>query len=232
MQKKSILVFLVAAIMLVLNPTGLWAQLDVAVSGYGAFNQSSSGNGVAQTPANQAGALIEVRRIVHAWLGYEGMYSFNRANQSYATSNSVVCGVCAATVSDTVVPANAHQIGGAWVASLKVANFRPFALAGAGVLLNEPANGQATTTTLITLCGTSPTCTVGARTTSTAATGSSTKAVFIYGAGVDWTLFPHLGLRFQYRGNLYKAPELVSAFSSTNRFVQTAEPMIGAFFKF
>ena len=54
---------------------------------------------------------------------------------------------------------------------------------------------------------------------------------FVYGAGLDWTLLPHLGLRLQYRGNLYKASDLTSAFSSTNAFTHTAEPVIGIYFR-
>jgi len=105
------------------------------------------------------------------------------------------------------VSANAHEFTGDWVVSVKVANLRPFALAGLGVLLNEPSGTQADTT-------------------------SSTKAVYVYGAGLDWGLIPHLGLRLQYRGNLYKAPDLTRLYTSTNAFTHTAEPMIGAYFRF
>jgi opacity protein-like surface antigen len=63
-------------------------------------------------------------------------------------------------------------------------------------------------------------------------TQSETKASFIYGAGVDWTVLPHLGLRFQYRGRVSKAPDLTTAFSSTGNFTRTSEPVIGAFFRF
>jgi len=45
-------------------------------------------------------------------------------------------------------------------------------------------------------------------------------------------LIPHLGLRFQYRGNLYKAPDLSRLYASTNAFTHTAESMIGAYFRF
>ena len=38
------------------------------------------------------------------------------------------------------------------------------------------------------------------------------------------------GLRVQYRGNLYSAPNVTSLFSSTNTFTHTAEPMIGIYF--
>ena len=62
-------------------------------------------------------------------------------------------------------------------------------------------------------------------------TTSSTKGVFDYGAGLDWGLLPHLGLRFQYRGNLYKAPDLTKLYTSTGAFTHTSEPMIGVYFR-
>jgi len=38
-------------------------------------------------------------------------------------------------------------------------------------------------------------------------------------------------VRLQYRGNLYKAPDLSKLYSSTNAFTHTAEPMIGVYLK-
>jgi hypothetical protein len=116
-------------------------------------------------------------------------------------------------------------VTGDWVVSLKAANLRPFALAGGGLLLNMPSGGTVTTTT----CGTvNPLC---SQTTTVAATSTSAAGVFVYGAGLDWELLPHLGLRLQYRGNLYKAPAIANAFSSTNAFTHTAEPVIGIYFR-
>ncbi len=91
--------------------------------------------------------------------------------------------------------------------SVKLANLRPFALAGVGLLLNEPVSGQSNTQ-------------------------SATKPVFVYGAGLDWGLVPHLGLRFQYRGNLYKAPDLTTVYTSTGAFMHSSEPMLGVYFRF
>jgi opacity protein-like surface antigen len=186
------------------------AQTDVALSLYGAFNGTTSGNGVTQSPANQAGGMVELRHIVNPLVGYEATYSFNRANQTYfAICPGVPPGspfTCNVAEKDTV-PANAHEIASDWVVSLGLANLKPFALAGVGMLMNVPAGSQAGTSTSI-------------------------KPVFVYGAGLDWGLLPHLGLRLQYRGNLYKAPDLVNAFQSTNAFMHTAEPMIGAYFRF
>jgi hypothetical protein len=60
---------------------------------------------------------------------------------------------------------------------------------------------------------------------------SATKGVFVYGGGLDWGLLPHIGLRFQYRGNVYSAPALTTVFTSSGAFVHNAEPVVGIYFK-
>jgi opacity protein-like surface antigen len=186
------------------------AQTDVAASLYGTFSGTTNGNGTAQSPSNSAGGLIEVRHLSNPLIGYEATYSFNRANQVY-TTKAFACPVGTVPPCNPPAPApvsaDAHEITGDWVVSVRLANLRPFALAGLGVLLNEPASGQSNTT-------------------------SSTQAVYVYGAGLDWGLVPHIGLRLQYRGNLYKAPDLSRLYSSTDVFTHTSEPMLGAYFRF
>lgn len=77
-----------AVLLLVLIALGraALAQTDVAVSFYGAYNQTTSGNGVVKTPSNAAGGLLELRHIRNPLVGYEATYSFNRANQAYIHS--------------------------------------------------------------------------------------------------------------------------------------------------
>ena len=180
------------------------AQTDVAASLYGAFSGRTTGNGVVQSPSNSAGAIVELRHISNPIVGYEATYSFNRANQAYLASEA--CSLFCSSVSAQTVSADAHEVTADWIASVRIANLRPFALAGAGLLFNQPAASQSS-----------------AR--------SATKPVFVYGAGLDWGLLPHIGLRLQYRGNVYKAPNLSRLFTSTNAFTRTAEPMIGVYFR-
>ena len=108
------------------------AQTDVALSGYGAFNQSSSGSTTIQKPSDQAGFLIEARHISNPLVGYEVTYAYNRANQAYATSQPQACPAFGCSSSTAAVQANAHEITADWVASLRILNVRPFALAGGG----------------------------------------------------------------------------------------------------
>jgi len=204
------------------------AQTSVALGLYGAFNGSTSGDGTKQSPANQAGGLVELRRIKNPLVGYEVTYAYNRANQGFSYFSILPvppCPTSGCPVTTAAISDNAHEVTGDWVVSLKAANLRPFALAGGGLLLNMPSGGTVTTTT----CGTvNPLC---SQTTTVAATSTSAAGVFVYGAGLDWELLPHLGLRLQYRGNLYKAPAIANAFSSTNAFTHTAEPVIGIYFR-
>ncbi len=69
---------------------------------------------------------------------------------------------------------NAHTITSNWLISRKMHNFRPFALAGGGLLLVVPSGGQTYTT-------------------------SATEFLFTFGAGLDWGISSHLGLRLQDR---------------------------------
>jgi opacity protein-like surface antigen len=216
-MQRAVLVVGLAA----LAGAAAYAQTDVALNVYGAFNGATSANGVSQSPSNAAGALLEVRHISKPWFGFEGTYAFNHASQTYSNINNCPGINCPANAV-SAISANAHEVTADYVASVKIklTGFRPFALAGGGLLLDVPSNGQvAICNPLTNVCISGP-------------TSTSTKPVFVYGAGVDWGLLPHIGLRLQYRGNLYKAPDLTKLFTSTSAFTHTAEPMLGVFFRF
>ena len=191
------------------------AQTDVGLSLYGTFNGTTYNNNIRENPADSAGAMIELRHIRNPLIGYEATYSFNRANQEYVYTGFVSCppSPVPCPIPFATVSANAHEITGDWVISAHAGKFRPFALAGAGVLINQAiSSGES-------------------------GIQSATTGVYVYGGGLDWGLLPHLGLRFQYRGNVYKVPEVSAAFApatfgSMDAFKDTAEPMIGAYFRF
>jgi opacity protein-like surface antigen len=205
MQKRGFLVAIIVAVCAFSVCTAAQAQTELALSGYGAFTGTTTSNGVSQSPSNAAGGLFEFQHISNPVLGFEGTYSFNRANQTY-TQNGSVCGLTCGNFSPTTVSADAHEVTVDWTPSVKIANFRPFGVLGVGVLLNVPVGSQSNTQT-------------------------STKGLYVYGAGLDWGLLPHLGLRFQYRGNLYKAPDLSKLYTSSNAFAHTSEPVIGVYFR-
>lgn len=178
------------------------AQTDVALSIYGSFPSKTDANGVTISPAASAGGLVQLRHIANPILGFEGTYSYNRANQRYN------CGVPCGNISVATIKADAHEVTFDWVPSVKVANLRPFALLGIGAIFHVPQGGQ-----------------------TVFETKTSTDVVYVYGAGLDLGLIPHFGLRFQYRGNLEKTPDVTELFTSIDKFRHTAQPMVGLYIR-
>jgi opacity protein-like surface antigen len=231
-SKRIPATILVLASIIVFAPSLAFAQTSMALSGYGAFGGATNSNGTEQSPANQAGGIFELRHISNPILGFEATYSFNRANQTYTTNPADEgCPAFGCTINTESVSSNAHEITGDWVPSIHFANVRPFAVLGVGLLLDVPSSSPATVYS-ISPCG-ATTCpgTPGIVTTFSSPTSTSTKPVYVYGAGLDWGLLPHIGLRLQYRGNLYSAPNVTKLFSSTDTFSHTAEPMVGIYFR-
>ncbi len=214
-----------AAFAIVLGSVSAPAQTSIGLSGYGAFSGTTTANGTQQSPANQAGGLFELRHISNPIFGFEATYSFNRANQTY-TSHPGACPAFGCSLSTETVRSNAHEVTADWTPSVHFANFRPFGVLGVGLLLDVPSENQATVFTQTPSGGSTTT------TTSTSSTKTSYKPVYVYGAGLDWGLIPHIGVRLQYRGNLYSAPNVTNLFSSTNTFTHTAEPMVGIYVHF
>ena len=191
------------------------AQTDVALSFFGTFSGSAQLNSSEQqSPASQAGGIIELRHIANPLMGFEATYSFNRANQKY--SPSAVCFLLPPMPGGCAFPpisANAHEVTADWIPSMRLAKLRVFGVVGAGVLVTVPEG-------------------IPPFPQPSAQPSTSTRAVYVYGAGVDWPLLARLGLRAQYRGNVYRDPNLMSDYGTSNSFLHTAEPMIGAYFRF
>lgn len=185
---------------------GLLNRTDVALSLYGAFSPKvTDSNGNVQSPSNTAGGMIELRHLANPLLGFEATYSFNRANQTYNYAFACPGQTTCPPVTEAI-KANAHEVALDWVPSLHLANVRPFGVLGVGALFNVPDSGQGFSQW-------------------------ATNPVYVYGAGLDWGLLPHLGLRLQYRGNLYHPPHVTTLYTSLDKFTQTSEPMIGVYFR-
>lgn len=214
---------ILAALVVAIPVCASASETDAALSIYGAFSNSTTGNTVYQRQASAAGAMIELRHIVHPWMGFEGTYSFNRANQNYVSTYLCPSNLLSTCAPTATASANAHEFTGDWVVSFKALNLRPFALVGVGLLVDVPTGGNSIFNQISTF---------GPTPIPPFMTSNSFKPVYVYGAGLDWGLLPHLGLRFQYRGNVAKAAQLTNALGSTNAFMNTSEPMIGAYFRF
>ena len=106
---------------------------------------------------------------------------------------------------------NTHEFAASYLVSSGhgVLGFRPFALAGVSAIIFSPSlNG-------------------GQNVAWQGRPGLN------FGAGVERTLLnPHFGVRIQYRGVYYKAPDFNQAILTTGQFRLTSEPMAGFFYRF
>ena len=186
---------------------------DIAVSLFGALNGTvTNNNTLQQVPGDSLGAMLEVRINHSSLVGFEGTYSYTRPSDT-----ALICtiGTPAGPPGSPQPPCpilspfstTAQQITGDWIVSRRLGHFRPFALAGlGGVFTGNPQNSVYTQ-------------------------GSANMA-YVYGVGTDWRVLPRIGLRFQYRGNLYKLPNISREFASSSAFMHSAEPMIGVHYRF
>lgn len=107
---------------------------------------------------------------------------------------------------------NVHEASGAYLVqapSIPILGLQPFGAVGVGGLIFLPT-------------------TVGGQ-----RYNQQWRVPFLYEVGFNYPILTsHLGLRFQYRGLLYKTPDFESSEITTNSRRQTSEPSVGAYFRF
>ena len=143
-------------------------------------------------------------------VGYS--YQFNKwagaeGNYGYSRNMSNYFG----SIGQTSVQANIHELTGSFVAHIPVntRSVRPYALAGAGALIFDPTdrflvNGIA----------------------------RQTKATFVYGGGVNFDLTHNFGVRAEYRGLIFKAPDFTVDALNLDKVTHLAQPSVGFFVRF
>jgi hypothetical protein len=107
---------------------------------------------------------------------------------------------------------NLHEVSGAYLLqgpTIPFLGLQPFGAVGVGALIFLPT------------------------TTGGQKYNQQTRVPLLYELGVNYPILTsHLGLRFQYRGLLYKTPDFNSASLTTNARRQTSEPSVGAYLRF
>lgn len=182
-----------------------YRQTDIGASFYKTFVSSTTGMGTVQTPSDGIGGMLEVRHIASPFLGYEMTFSLNPADQAYVPKTGA-CGLVCQNP-NTKISAKAAEFALDYVASYKTGNLRPFLVGGLGFFVSIPGDTPYGNNT-------------------------SVRPTYIYGGGLDWDLSQHLGVRVQYRGNLYKAPNISSIYPATGVYTQSGEPMGGLYYRF
>ena len=104
-----------------------------------------------------------------------------------------------------------HQTTAALVAYIPVGlrRIRPYALGGGGALVFNPTDKFVVP---------------GA--------GQQTRGTFLYGGGANFDLTSHFGLRAEYRGLAYKAPDFQLSTLNADKFTHTAQPSFGFYARF
>jgi len=180
-------------------------QFDVGGSFYKALVSSTSGMGMKQTPSGGMGGLIEGRHLVSPWVGYELAIMFGTGGEAYAP----IPGACGLTCNNPPVKIGGRQVEVAlnYVPSIKVGNFRPFLVGGLGVFISVPDSTPLGNNTAM-------------------------RGAYVYGGGVEYDFGAHLGFRGQYRGTVYKAPNVSSIYPANGKYTQTMMPMGGIYYRF
>jgi opacity protein-like surface antigen len=177
---------------------------DITVSAFGAFQQSSSGNGVNQSATNSAGVLATYRYFFTDHQGIEVDYGFSRFDQQFSAPN-------AATPFSFGVSTNMNEATASYVYRHPVGHrLTPFVSAGTGALLflpNSSSFGSANGTTFAT-------------------------PDFVYSGGADLAVSRRVSLRLGFRGHVFEAPDFGVAGIRTNSVTHLAEPFAGLSFHF
>jgi hypothetical protein len=175
---------------------------DISVDGFAEFTQTVSGNGITDTTSKAAGGAASFRHSYHWWLGYEAGYEYTRYHENYT-------GVPGFPEQVFGVQHNQHEFSGSYYVHGPTVFVQPFALVGvSAVVLSPSLNG-------------------GQNVPWQARPGIN------FGVGANMPLLTsHFGVRVEYRGVYYKAPDFTEPYLTTNAYRVTSEPMAGLYFKF
>jgi opacity protein-like surface antigen len=181
-------------------------RLDLSVSGAAVFSKSVTGtsSGLTLSPADSGAVFGTVR------------YHFNHLHAVELNIGHTVDSQVFERPPDTFkVRTSMTEFSGAYVLTpFQGKRLQPFLFAGAGALRwypeNQSINGNSSF--------------FGAYT--------QTSLAFLYGGGADYRLWRRIGLRMQYRGLIFRAPD----FTVSDLFISAkghmAEPSVGIVVKF
>ena len=161
------------------------------------------------------GLLVGLHQQFRPLAGYHVNFGYTRLTQNYERNDGNVnpsTGVTSGTFTRGSIPADMYEVSGTYVVKRPQLGrqYQPFAEAGGGVVIFAP-------------------------TTPPYKGFASYRASFVFGAGVEYRMGYHLGLRAEYRGLLYKYPDfgsVISTVPTSKFFTVTSEPAISLIYRF
>jgi len=202
-SKRTLSGLTAIVIVLFLSATSAMAQegrSQISVQGTGVIIKNSVGSGVRQEATRSGGLLVGYSYQFHRWAGVEANYGYTRNTQNYFGS-----------AGQSGIQSDIHQVTGAFVlhVPLETGIVKPYALAGTGALIFNPADN------------------VGI-----AAADQQSRATFMYGGGLNFDIVRNFGIRTEYRGFVYKAPDFKIGTLNLDKVTHLAQPSVGIFFRF
>ena len=178
------------------------SRQDVSFSGTGIFGPTVHGAGnVQQSMTGALGLLLSYRYMVTPRSALEANYSFAQDNQKYDVSYEPYARIHSRQQEVTV----------AYVYSLNLKRFSPFAELGVGTLIFTPVLDNGTN-----LLGTK----------------SSKGVAGLFGGGLAYELSPSFDIRVEYRGFVTKTPSFGETAFNANRYEVISMPTLGVAYHF
>jgi len=187
---------------------GVVSKTDFSLVLNGDITKSVSGIGVSQgtvvsqSATDSGGVLFGLRYHLNRLLAIDANYGYTRNFQNYVTG-----------ISTSSIQSGVHILTGAAVvtAPFHVFGLRPYALGGGGGIFFRPTGNVDAS--------------VGGEVT-------QGRPVIVYGAGVDYSVVPHISIRGEFRGYFLKAPDFGFDGLNTGKYTMMAQPAIGVVFHF
>ena len=178
------------------------SRQDVSFSGTGIFGPTVHGAGnVQQSMTGALGLLLSYRYMVTPRSALEANYSFAQDNQKYFVSFEP----------NARIHSRQQEVTVAYVYSLNLKRFSPFAEVGAGTLIFTPVLDSGTN-----LLGTK----------------SSKGIAGLFGGGLAYELSPSFDIRVEYRGFVTKTPSFGQPNFNANRYEVISMPTLGVAYHF
>jgi opacity protein-like surface antigen len=108
------------------------------------------------------------------------------------------------------VRSDMHEVTGSFVFHIPVpvSGVRPYALAGGGALIFNPVDNFAS------------------------GIDRQARGTFVYGGGANFDVTHNFGIRAEYRGFVYKAPDFTSTALALDKVTHLAQPSVGFYFRY
>jgi len=175
---------------------------QINIQGTGLVVKDTDSGNMSQETTKSGGLLVGYSYQFTKWGGVEGNYGYTQN-----TTNTF------GSFGQSSIRTDFHEVTGAFVAHIpmNVRHMRPYALAGGGALVFRPTDDAKRMNSGI---------------------DQQTKATFVYGGGVNFDIVRQFGVKAEYRGLVYKAPDFGLSSLNLDKITHLAQPSAGVYFRF